>query len=98
MNGTPAYIINLIYGLYRRLSACGIELLSKLRFLSVSLVLVDKTLGSSLVYLLNSNLNCFCLLSAVSDLNVLEECLEVRLSCLVGSSLGLVDLYSSLRI
>ncbi len=91
-------IWNGIYYLQIQNGLC-IQQLCQMRLLSCCIVLVQQTLCASLVNTLDSNLYCSFLVSSVccaSDLSLLDHGLQIGLSCLVGSSLCLVNLYSLL--
>lgn len=81
-----------------KLSA-SVQLLIESGLLSGSSILVQNTLGSSLVDLLNSNLDSLCLVSCVrldSSVSLLDLGLELRIDHLVLQSLSSSNLYALL--
>ena len=79
--------------------ASSIQLLHQLRLLSGSSIFMHQTLCASLIDFLDGNADCFLLVSSVcnaSSVSLLDHGLQIALSSLVCSSLGLVYLYSFL--
>lgn len=76
-----------------------IQKLSQMCLLASCVVLMQQVLSTSLVNTLDCSLYCNILVSSIvctSQFSLLDHGLEIGLSCLVSSSLCLVNLYSLL--